>query len=114
MKPSDAAWASRSSTYATTYYSLVVAFNVIVTTMICIRLQMMRKKVEAIVGRLGATLYTSCPTKFVESGGFFTIWSIIYLILRMRDSFVKDIFLYPSTHILVRNPIFLKPLTVAH
>jgi len=100
MNPNNAKWVSRYSTYATSYYSVTVAFNVIATAMICLRLHMMRRKLEAVLGRLGASLYTSTSTKFVESGAFFTFWSIIYLILRTRGSFAQDVFLYPYIHVL--------------
>jgi len=102
VKSHDAKWVSRYSTYATIYYSITVAFNVVVTAMICIRLHLMRRKVEAAIGRLAALLYTSPSTKFVESGAFYTVWSIIYLILRTQASPVKDVFLHPSSCILVR------------
>jgi hypothetical protein len=102
MKPQDAKWVSRYPTYATCYYSLTVAFNITATAMIGVRLYTMRKKVEAVLGRLGALLYTSPSAKFVESGAFFTLWSIIYLILRMRGNFAQDVFLYPFIHVLVR------------
>lgn len=102
MKPHDAKWVSSYPTYATCYYSATVAFNVVTTATICLRLYMMRRKVEAVLGRIGASLYTSPSTKFVESGALFTFWSIVYLILRTRGSFAQDVFLYPYIHILVR------------
>lgn len=99
-RPHDAGWVSRCLTYATCYYSLTTAFNILVTAVVCIRLHMMRNKVEAVIGRLGASLYTSSSSKFVESGAFFTLWSIIYLILRTRGSVAQDVFLYPLPYVL--------------
>ena len=70
--------------------------------MIWVRLHAMRRDVEAVIGRLGASFYTSATTKFIESGALFTVWSIIYLILRTRGSFAQEVFLRTYTYILVR------------
>ncbi|KAJ3481998.1 hypothetical protein NLJ89_g12166 [Agrocybe chaxingu] len=59
-----------------------MALNVIITFLICLRLFMMRHRAERVLGKLQATLYNSAITMFVESGGLFTIWSVVYLITR--------------------------------
>jgi hypothetical protein len=62
---------------------------------------MIRDKAEKVLGKLQASFYYSSITLFVESGAFFTIWSVVYLVALQRDSWVQDIFLLPFTYILV-------------
>ncbi|KAF8062265.1 hypothetical protein FPV67DRAFT_1672741 [Lyophyllum atratum] len=97
IRPSDL---TSSGTYGLSYHSLTMAFNIYVTALICLRLHMMRSKLEAVAGRLHASFYTSTITMFVESGGFFTLWIMVYLILRSRGSLVQDVFLLPYTYTL--------------
>jgi hypothetical protein len=106
-KPHDPAWVARLPAYATTYYSLSVGFNIFVTFMICVRFWMMRRKLEAVMGKLHASFYTSTVTMFVESGAFFTLWAVAYLVMRTRGSFVREIFLLPYGHVLVRSRLIL-------
>ncbi|GLB39844.1 hypothetical protein LshimejAT787_0703540 [Lyophyllum shimeji] len=91
----DMGWVSRLSSFGISYYSLTMAFNIYVTAMICLRLHTMRSKLEAVAGKLHASFYTSGITIFVESGGFFTLWITVYVIVRSRGNFVQDIFLLP-------------------
>jgi hypothetical protein len=66
----------------------------------------MRGKLEAIMGPLHASLYTSTSAKFVESGALFTIWATSTLAVIIRGSIVKHVFVLPAIHILVRIPAF--------
>ncbi|KAF5384325.1 hypothetical protein D9615_003311 [Tricholomella constricta] len=97
IRPHDPRWVSRITSFGVSYHALTMAFNIYFTVMICIRLHMMRSQLQAVAGKLHASFYTSTVTLFVESGGFFTLWIIIYLIIRSRGSFVQDIFLLPHT-----------------
>lgn len=59
----------------------------------------MRDKAVKVLGKLQASFYSSSITMFVESGGFFTIWSMVYLITLLSNSWVEDVFLQPFTYI---------------
>jgi hypothetical protein len=61
----------------------------------------MRNKAVKVLGKVQASFYSSLVTTFVECGGFFTIWSTVYLITLLSDSWVAAIFLQPYTYILV-------------
>jgi hypothetical protein len=61
----------------------------------------MRDKAVKVLGKLQASFYSSSVTTFVESGGFFTIWSTVYLIALLSDSWVEEVFLQPYSYILV-------------
>jgi len=91
---------THASTYGTTYYSLCVTLNTIVTLLIAVRLHMLRPKAERVLGKLQASLYTSPSTIFVESGAFFTLWAITYLVSRVSNSWFQDIFLQPYSYLI--------------
>lgn len=61
----------------------------------------MRKRAEKVLGTLQASLYNSSITMFVESGSFFTLWSMAYVISTVTNSWVQDIFLQPYSYIIV-------------
>ncbi|RDB18736.1 hypothetical protein Hypma_014681 [Hypsizygus marmoreus] len=99
-RPKDTGLAAKSPIFSTVFYSLCVSLNLFVTIMISARLYMMRKKVETIMGKLHASFYTGFTTILVESGAFFTIWALTYVILMSLRSPMKEVFLLPYTHVL--------------
>jgi len=62
---------------------------------------MIRDKAEKVLGKLQACFYSSSITLFVESGALFTMWSVLYLIALLSDSWVQDVFLSPYPHVFV-------------
>jgi len=88
------------STYRTVFYSLSVSLNLLFTILICLRIFLMRDKAVKVLGKLQAFFYNSLTTMFVESGGFFTIWSIVYLITLLSNSWAQNVFLEPYSYIL--------------
>lgn len=88
------------------YYSLYFSFNLVLTILICLRIFMMRHKAVKVLGKLQASFYVSLITLCVESGAFFTIWSMVYLICFLRNSWVQDVFLQPYSYILVSYCLF--------
>jgi len=91
---------ARTTLYMTVFYCLCLSLNIVTSGMIIIRLYLMRHKAEKVLGTLQASLYNSAITMFVESGSFFTIWSMVYMISRTRHSWVQDIFLQPYSYII--------------
>ncbi|KAG5725175.1 hypothetical protein E4T56_gene10196 [Termitomyces sp. T112] len=85
---------------STSYHSLMLAFNLYMTCMICLRLHMLRPRLQAVSGKLHASFYTSVITTFVESAGFFTMWQTIFLILRSRKSPIQWAFFFSIPFIL--------------
>lgn len=99
--PNDIAWKSHSLAYKTIFYSLSVSLNLVFAILICLRIFIMRHKAVKVLGKLQALLYNSSTTMFVESGGFFTIWSTVYLIALLSNSWTQEVFLQPYSYILV-------------
>lgn len=87
--------------YEVTLSAIFVALNASFTALICFRLFSMRHKADRVLGRLQATLYNSYSTLFVESGGFFTIWTVATLIAKVMNGWVQNAFLEPYKYILV-------------
>jgi len=86
--------------YGRIFYALCLSLNIICTSLICIRLYTMRHKAERVLGNLQASLYNSATTMFVESGAFFTLWSMVYVISRAQNSWVQSVFLEPYSYII--------------
>jgi len=99
-RPNDMAWQSHSLTYKTIFYSLSASLNLVFTILICLRIFIMRDKAVRVLGKLQASFYNCSITMFVESGGFFTVWSAVYLIALQSESWFQDVFLQPFSYIL--------------
>jgi len=98
IRPNDIAWQTHLMII---YHSLSVSLNLVFTILICVRIFIMRDKAVKALGKLQASFYSSSVTTFVESGGFFTIWSTVYLIALLSDSWVEEVFLQPYSYIFV-------------
>ena len=61
----------------------------------------MRDKAVKVLGKVQASFYSSLVTTFIESGGFFTIWSTVYFVTLLSNSWVEAIFLQPLPYIFV-------------
>ncbi|KIM43676.1 hypothetical protein M413DRAFT_18086 [Hebeloma cylindrosporum] len=90
----------RAEVLEVVFHSLCFTLNFVFTSLIAIRIYMLRHKAEMVLGRLQASLYNSAITMFVESGAFFTIWSFAYLITLVRDCWIQDILLQPYSYII--------------
>ncbi|TFK39178.1 hypothetical protein BDQ12DRAFT_604405 [Crucibulum laeve] len=107
IHPQNSNWAAHSLTYGTIFYALCFSLNTIFSTLICVRLYMMRPKVEHVLGKLHASFYTSWITMFVESGAFFTVWSMCYVISLARNSWIQEVFLQPYPYMLSLTRILI-------
>ncbi|KAG5652423.1 hypothetical protein H0H81_005071 [Sphagnurus paluster] len=95
-RPQNTYWALKSPMYARIFYGICVALNLFVSSAIVARIYMMRQKVK----KLQADFYLGFVTILVESGAFFTLWGLTYVILMAGDIDEKEIFLLPYTQIL--------------
>jgi len=100
IRPNDIVWQSHLLTYKIISHSLCVSLNLVFTILICFRIFVMRDKAVKVLGKLQASFYSSSITTFIESGCLFTIWTTVYLITLLRDSWVEDVFLQPHSYIL--------------
>ncbi|KAG5639721.1 hypothetical protein H0H81_000001 [Sphagnurus paluster] len=102
--PHDPSWVP----FTFAYHGLTVAFNIYVSLTICVRLYMMRGTLEAVMGPLHASFYTSIVTLITESGIFFTLWITVYL--ATSTSIVQEVFWlpYPFTMGITRVLIVLR------
>ncbi|KAF8879381.1 hypothetical protein BD779DRAFT_1154576 [Infundibulicybe gibba] len=98
-RPGDPSWASKFDTYSMAFYALCVSLNGLITVLIALRLIMMRKQVNSVLGVLGASFYTSPVTLFVESGAFFSLWSLTYVLTKATNNYTQTIFLEPYAHV---------------
>lgn len=106
-RPHDPEWSARVVMFSTSYTALMASFNLVVTILISVRLYMLRRKVEQVLGKVQA-MYYNCPVStFVESGGFFSLWITFYAIVFARRSWIQDAILMPSAYISVSSFLHL-------
>lgn len=85
-KPGSGLWTSAGSAAALPYSIFSFSINVIVTSLIIIRLAMHRRRVNRTLGSGHARPYMSLITMIVESATPYTVSTIIYLILYVINS----------------------------
>jgi hypothetical protein len=79
----------KAVSFGVPYVSLTIALNIIVTSLIVIRLLSLRKRVRALLGPKHADMYTSIAAIVIESATPFTLLGIAYLITYQRHSNVS-------------------------
>lgn len=100
-RPHDPEWSARVKDFSISYTALMVAFNLLVTILISVRLLMLRRKIEQVLGKVQSMYYNCHATIFVECGGLFSLWIMFYLIVKARGSWIQDAILLPSVYISV-------------
>lgn len=98
-RPHDPEWSARVKSFSISYTALMVAFNLLVTILISVRLLMLRRKIEQVLGKVQSMYYNCHATIFVECGGFFSLWITFYLIVKARGSWIQDAILLPSVYV---------------
>lgn len=99
-RPGDIFWEEKSRLYGIIFHTLCVSLNLLISLLITAKLLTMRKKLEIALGKLGASFYTSWFTILVESGGFATLWGIIYLATLAQNHWSQNDFLQPYYYVI--------------
>lgn len=74
------------------YFSLSVSLNIIVTTLICVRLLQASRGISAVLGRDSAKLYTSLTAILSESAALYSVSGIMFIIPYARNSQLTVVF----------------------
>ena len=100
-RPHDPEWSTRVESFSTCYFALMASFNLLVTILISVRLLMLRRKIEQVLGKVQAMYYNCCATVFVECGAFLSLWITFYVIVLARGSWIQDAISLPTAYISV-------------
>lgn len=66
--------------FGTAYYAISIAFNIVVTSLIVIRLQKLSKAIGSILGRDSAKVYSGIVSMVIESATPFTLSGVAWII----------------------------------
>ncbi|KAH6918983.1 hypothetical protein BKA70DRAFT_1089307 [Coprinopsis sp. MPI-PUGE-AT-0042] len=97
--PDSRSWISKYGSYKIIYFSLSTALNVVFTTLLVVRLCMLRVKVEQALGKLQSAYYTSFFTTIVESGAILTMWEVVHLGLLVKGVSTAEVFQQPIVYL---------------
>jgi hypothetical protein len=108
--PDSHNWISKYETHKMIYFSLSTALNVVFTTLLVVRLCMLRPKVEQVLGKIQSAYYTSFFTTIVESGAILTMWEVVHLGLLVKGVSTAEVFQQPIVYLNVSDfPLLLGP-----
>lgn len=74
------------------YYALSISLNIMVTTLICMRLFRASRGISAVLGQNNAKLYTSLTAILSESAALYSITGIMFIIPYARSSQLTIVF----------------------
>ncbi|KAJ2922463.1 hypothetical protein H1R20_g14636, partial [Candolleomyces eurysporus] len=98
-RPHDPEWSTRVKLFSISYSALAVSFNLLVTILISVRLLMLRRKIEQVLGKVQAMYYNCYATIFVECGAFLSLWITFYVIVLARGSWIQDAISLPTAYV---------------
>ena len=79
--------------FALAYTSLVISFNLLVSTLICTRILFLAKRVKATLGKDAASVYTNTAALLVKSALPYTLFGVAYVATLGTNSPVSVLFL---------------------
>ncbi|KAH7099605.1 hypothetical protein BKA62DRAFT_621194 [Auriculariales sp. MPI-PUGE-AT-0066] len=88
-QPTMTIWSTLAYPIFTSYWSISIGFNALCTTVIVIRLIMLRMKAV----QLMADSYASISAIFIESAALYTITGIVFIVLYATNSSILNLFL---------------------
>lgn len=109
FKPGGFFFGKKSVNFGIPYYALTISLNIIVTSLICLRLFSLSRVVRQTMGEAHARTYTSVAAIMVESAAPYSLFGIAFLIPYARGSLVSITFGQVWAKITVRFSIFPDP-----
>jgi hypothetical protein len=79
-KPNGDFFHGKTINFGTPYYTITIAFNIVVTLLIVFRLRRLGKVVSGAVGTDSAKVYTSVASMLIESAAPYSLVGIMFLI----------------------------------
>jgi len=85
-KPGGNFFNGKTIDFGTPYYTLTIALNIIITTLICLRLFYFSRRIKHILGPDGAKTYTGIAAILIESAAPYSLVGLMFLIPYARQS----------------------------
>jgi len=92
-QPNGNIWTKLSISFATPYWSLSIALNIILTSLIVSKILWMRRSVSQSLGSQHSKQYTSIVAMLIESAAMYSIAGLVYIICYGINSSAQQIFI---------------------
>ncbi|PPQ81884.1 hypothetical protein CVT24_008380 [Panaeolus cyanescens] len=108
LSPNETLFAATVVGFGTAYYSLTVAYTIIVTGLLLARILGIRRNLIKVTGWTEyGSQYLGIVVLIVESSALYTVWGIIFLALYLTNSPIEGIFLETLSEIQIIAPLLL-------
>ncbi|PPR06694.1 hypothetical protein CVT24_013027 [Panaeolus cyanescens] len=108
VSPNQTLWVPISVPFARAYYSLTVAFTIVITGLMVTRILLTRRAFIKATGHKGhGAEYVSIAAMIIESSALYTIWGIIFLGLYIADHPVQYVFLSSLSEVQIIAPLLI-------
>ncbi|KAK0186806.1 hypothetical protein F5146DRAFT_1143193 [Armillaria mellea] len=105
--PGASLWASEVVDISVPYWSLSISFNLLITLMITSRILLMRKKIQASLGRQYGSTYTGVAAMMIECAIPYALVSFIFIILYGLKNTASNLFVPLMTMIEGITPLLI-------
>jgi len=107
-KPGGNFFNGKTIDFGTPYYTLTIVLNIVITTLICLRLFYFSRRIKHILGPDGAKTYTGIAAILIESAAPYSLVGLMFLIPYARQSETAIGFGQVWAKMTVRVHLFLK------
>lgn len=96
-QPSLSLYSAHSLAFGTSYYSISLSVNILLTILIIVRLLIYRKKVMQILPAEHTKQYLSIATIIVESASLYSVFALIFLVTYAVGHPVNGVFMVTAS-----------------
>ena len=102
-QPASSLFSHNAVRFGLPYWALSMSLNILVTTMIVVRLWMARQSIKSVVDREQLSTYTGVSAMLVESALPYAVISLILIILYGRGNTAEILFIPLLPHVQVSS-----------
>lgn len=106
-QPNANLWSVTAVNFAIPYWSISASLNILVTSMIVLRLLAIRSRTRAALSRYHARTYTSVAAMLIESAALYSCTALLFIITYARDSNIQNLVLPPLGQIQAISPLLI-------
>lgn len=106
-QPNANLWSTTAVNFAIPYWSISASLNILVTSMIVLRLLAIRSRTRAALSRYHARTYTSVAAMLVESAALYSITALLFIITYARNSNIQNLVLPPLGQVQAISPLLI-------
>lgn len=106
--PDSSFWSETAVPFTLAYYSLTVAMTVYATLAMIIRILLVRKQYQRVLGSSQHTAqYLGIVAMLIESSALYTVWACIFLALYIHASPIQYVFLGSLAEVQIISPLLI-------